>query len=308
MDATIIITTWNRRCILEEIITTLYNQSYPRQSYQIIVCDSHSTDGTAEMIVEMASQLVDLDLRVVQAFNSISHKRNAGIRNAEGRYLIFLDDDCVPGNDFIDKHINFIKSSPLRSLCSGLIMYRDLGRFKSKSYAKYKIDRHNLTNNNSGRKNKAARSIVAMNLCVRKTDLLANEIFFNERICAYGLEDYDFAKQCLAKSFQMYIGEAFIYHEEVNATFFAFARKITELSKSAMPILLSQNSYQIKDLPFYALEINRFVNSIIELTSLRVVSYLRDSLAKIYDLMPYVPNFLARFLIVVSYIAGKKER
>ncbi|MEJ2107108.1 MAG: glycosyltransferase [Acidiferrobacteraceae bacterium] len=54
---------------------------------ELIVCDNNSTDDTAELARRA-------DARVVfEAVNQISRARNAGAREARGRYLLFVDAD-----------------------------------------------------------------------------------------------------------------------------------------------------------------------------------------------------------------------
>lgn len=36
--------------------------------------------------------------------------RNLGIKSAQGKYLLFLDDDCLVSEDWVEKNVNFLKS------------------------------------------------------------------------------------------------------------------------------------------------------------------------------------------------------
>jgi glycosyltransferase involved in cell wall biosynthesis len=56
-------------------------------SYEIIVCDNHSTDGTAAVARARGAQVV------YEPHNQIAGAPNAAARAASGRWLIFLDAD-----------------------------------------------------------------------------------------------------------------------------------------------------------------------------------------------------------------------
>jgi glycosyltransferase involved in cell wall biosynthesis len=56
-------------------------------SYEIIVCDNHSTDATAAVARAQGAEVV------YEPHNQISRARNAAARAARGKWLIFLDAD-----------------------------------------------------------------------------------------------------------------------------------------------------------------------------------------------------------------------
>lgn len=308
MKASIIITTWCRKESLSAIIDALLAQSYPLSDYEIIVCDSKSPDGTSELIDQFSCNYPKLNIFIVHAFNSISHKRNLGISHAQGEFLIFIDDDCVPQENFLRHHVDFASNLPPRSLVSGLIRYKDISIFNSKSYVRYKISRHNLTNLRAGKIIDRITSIVAMNLCVRREEILKDNISFNEQICAYGLEDYDFAKKCHASRYVSYVGYASVFHNEISANFLSFSYKIVELARVAMPLLMASKNYPLNDLPFYLIESSRYVRALARFIPESLISLLTAVIARLYDRLPYVSNGMARALIISSYITGMTQR
>ena len=307
MIASIIITTWSRKESLKNIIDVLRIQLYPQHQYEIIVCDSNSPDGTSDLIIELIRDNPNLNIKITHSFNSISHKRNQGIKVSRGEFLIFLDDDCIPQENFIENHIKFGQAISDKALISGVIIYKNISLFKSKSYVRYKQKRHELTNSFTGRRLQKTTSIVAMNLCIKKSYIIDNDIYFNEKICAYGLEDYDFAKKCESAGFLHYIGIAAVDHKEINATFGSLALKIRELSRRAMPIIMSE-TYSINDLPFVILEKNNFFVSLIGTIPKTILLRSINYISFIYDNLPFVPNIMVRLLIALSYILGKYER
>src|SRR5690606_173588 len=71
---------------------------FPRE---VIVVDSESGDGT-DVLVERFSRRV-FPVRLVQTYNALAAKRNAGAAHASGDYLVFLDDDLrIADKDALD--------------------------------------------------------------------------------------------------------------------------------------------------------------------------------------------------------------
>jgi len=59
-------------------------------SWELIVCDNNSTDGTAAIARAAGAQVV------FEPHNQISRARNRGAQSAQGDWLLFIDADCAP--------------------------------------------------------------------------------------------------------------------------------------------------------------------------------------------------------------------
>jgi hypothetical protein len=83
----VVVPTYNRRSMLERALRSVWAQTC--DDYELIVVDDGSTDGTAEFLATLGS-----DVRTVRQENhGPSAARNAGARIARGDYLAFLDSD-----------------------------------------------------------------------------------------------------------------------------------------------------------------------------------------------------------------------
>ncbi len=93
----IVVPVYNVENYLERCIKSLINQSY--QNLEIILVDDGSTDSSGLICKKWAEQ----DQRIVfvkKQNGGLSDARNAGIKNATGSYLLFVDSD-----DFIKENI-----------------------------------------------------------------------------------------------------------------------------------------------------------------------------------------------------------
>lgn len=102
----VIVTTFQRPGSLSKVLASLACQDYP-ESYEVIVADDGSTDRTQAVVnrhAAAASFHVGFVSHQHQAFE-LARCRNEGMRAAKGRYLIFLDGDCVAPPNFLTKHM-----------------------------------------------------------------------------------------------------------------------------------------------------------------------------------------------------------
>jgi glycosyltransferase involved in cell wall biosynthesis len=95
ISATVI--TRNRAEVLARTLPTVLQQDLPAGSFEVIVVDDGSSDATAQLL---EAQSADRHLRVFrQAPRGVSAARNAALKAARGKFVVFLDDDllCEPG-------------------------------------------------------------------------------------------------------------------------------------------------------------------------------------------------------------------
>lgn len=102
--ASVVIPTFNRVKRLGRVLTALDAQQVAPKSFEVVVVDDGSNDGTAEWL---RSQAYSFDLRVHEQANAgPAVARNAGVEQAKGELIVFLDDDVVPAPAFVAQHID----------------------------------------------------------------------------------------------------------------------------------------------------------------------------------------------------------
>ena len=93
----VIVPVYNAEEYIGATLDSIINQDF--NSYEIIVIDDGSTDGSPEIINEKLTKST-ADYRIIRQENSgVSSARNRGMEEAIGEYLVFIDaDDYVTGN------------------------------------------------------------------------------------------------------------------------------------------------------------------------------------------------------------------
>ncbi len=95
----IVIPTYNRLASLKRALASIYAQPFPKERYEVIVADDGSSDGTWEWIEEQRAEGL-LPLR--QEHLGQGHARNNALKHARGRYVAFIDDDCVVDGHWLE--------------------------------------------------------------------------------------------------------------------------------------------------------------------------------------------------------------
>lgn len=94
----IIVPVYNCKNFIKECLCSALEQSY--SNIELIVIDDGSTDGSDKIIKEVTEGKENVvSIRQINA--GVSAARNAGIQNATGKYLLFLDGDDYIGTDYV---------------------------------------------------------------------------------------------------------------------------------------------------------------------------------------------------------------
>lgn len=178
MFISVIVPTYNRRNILERTLQALINQRLPQDRFEIIVVDDCSLDDTAEYLECMSQTHANLRCVLHKQNQGRAVTRNDGITLAQGELVILLDDDNVPEQDFIAKHLAYhLAYGDEKIAVMGNVSYAS-EVIEGKNFARYQQSRY--LGNRSLRDRKGIdyqdlppRCLGTCNCSIRKDDLLA---------------------------------------------------------------------------------------------------------------------------------------
>lgn len=256
--ASVVIITWNRKDVLLQVLTGLANQTVSLSAFEVLICDSYSLDGTAQMVQGFINSHPQMAIRHLHTINVISAKRNLGIKLAFADKIIFLDDDCVPQPSHLATMTNELEEFGPGHLICGEVRYPDAW-VKTSNYFRFRDSRHF----GSGRrldlqgKHLDERTIVTMNMGAWRIDLLEKIGLFDESFTAYGCEDHEFGWRAMQKGCLICKGNASIIHFETSGTLDGYESKIVTTAKQGMatvagrfPDLLARISPSFLEAPF----------------------------------------------------------
>jgi len=111
LDLSIIIVSYNTREFLKKCVASIV-ENVKRVSYEIVVIDNASTDGSIEGIKHYVSSIkYDGLVRLIQNKGNVgfSKANNQGIKaSQESRYVLFLNPDTVMQGQTIEKMLEFM--------------------------------------------------------------------------------------------------------------------------------------------------------------------------------------------------------
>ncbi len=121
----VVICSYNRASYIDKAMESLYNQSFSKSFYEIIVVDNNSTDNTASVCDAFITSHTDAHFfYLTEPKQGASFARNTGAKMARGQLLCFIDDDAVAYPDYLEKIDAFFKQYPLAGGLGGRIIPR----------------------------------------------------------------------------------------------------------------------------------------------------------------------------------------
>lgn len=185
MDAlffSIIVPAYNVEKYIQDCVKSIIGQSFTQ--YEVLLVDDGSKDSTPELCEQISAQYKKV--RVIHKENGgLSSSRNAGIRQAKGRYILFLDGDDELEDGGLEMLYRTIQSQGTPDICIGrLRIVANQG-----TYFSVKDEPMELDETDSHRRDEALQYILlrpylhsACKVIVKRDFLEANSIYFKEGI------------------------------------------------------------------------------------------------------------------------------
>lgn len=113
IDLSIIIVSYNTKDFLKKCIESIINTS-KNLEYEIIVVDNNSTDGTKEIVQSSNFKVQTSKLKVIENKENVGFAKanNIGIKEAKGKYLLFLNPDTIVRPQALEEMVAFIRLHP----------------------------------------------------------------------------------------------------------------------------------------------------------------------------------------------------
>jgi len=116
---TVVICTHNRAHYLKQSIRSALEQTAATRDFEVLVVDNRSTDETKAVVESLQSAA---NLRYLyEPRLGLCHARNAGWRDAAGRYVAYLDDDAVASTEWVSAIIDGFASDANVGIVGGRV-------------------------------------------------------------------------------------------------------------------------------------------------------------------------------------------
>lgn len=296
-EVTVIIPTWRRRKLLRKLLFSIARSSCINR-LEVVVADSHSTDGT-ERLIQLFSRRV-LPIQHIHTSNALAAKRNAGAQVARGSFLIFFDDDLRVANS---GDIEAIVEEARRESAPVCFRVAYPAAWVSQSnYYRFKQLAHDETND--GPREIKWYRFVAMAFCIRR-DLYFRLGGFSEKFLTYGGEDHAFEFSLRELGVRPLLSSsAMVWHYESSADLGVYLhKKIALMVSDTFPILFA-------DHPEYQTSVNRLLESravraCLQVVPVKLLQRTVDGIGFTMGAIPNnAPNFVLRLVGKFGYFAA----
>jgi len=99
--------TLNAESILENCLASIARQTYPRDRYEIILADAHSTDRTRDIAKKFGAIILDDDGK------NMEEGKRLALRHATGEFIVFVDaDNEITHADYIELAVKALAANP----------------------------------------------------------------------------------------------------------------------------------------------------------------------------------------------------
>jgi GT2 family glycosyltransferase len=179
--------------------------------------------------------------------NIHSIKRNTGILEAKGRYIVFLDDDCFPEKTFLkDYYKIFSNYKNKNNIYCGSVDYQK--EIKKNNFLKYRKTRHFILKKNQKifQNNLQPSKIVTMNMGFENSYKILKTKLFNKNFNSYGFEDYEFGFRYIKKGYKIIGSYPLITHKE-DRSYYNYLNKFYFLGNKGSKIFSNINFLAYKN-------------------------------------------------------------
>jgi GT2 family glycosyltransferase/tetratricopeptide (TPR) repeat protein len=211
----IIIPTWNKIELTKQCLTALAAATMD-VSFEVIIVDNGSTDGTREFLSELKG-----DVQIIQNDRNLGFAKacNQGARAARGKYLVFLNNDTIPQSQWLNPLVNEVEDYPEVGIVGSKLLFADGSiqhagvAFMRSIRTAYHIYRSAPGTDPGVNQRRAFQAVTAACMLIRR-ELFEEAHGFDEAFIN-GFEDVDLCLKVREKGFQViYQPRSVVYHLE----------------------------------------------------------------------------------------------
>ena len=121
VDISICIVSYQARDLLRDCLHSIYGTVAPL-SFEIIIVDNHSDDGTLEML---GTEFPGVRLLLNDHNAGYTRPNNQAVHESKGRYVILLNPDTLVKPNAIAELLNFLEIHPQVGIVGPKVLNRD---------------------------------------------------------------------------------------------------------------------------------------------------------------------------------------
>lgn len=123
LKVSVLIAARNEENNIERLLKSLYNQTFAKDLFEVIIIDDHSKDNTLLIVENFIKENNDIDLKI---FNAEKEGKKLAISQAlhlaHNELVVVTDADCVLKTTWIESIVNFYKEKKCKMILAPVLL------------------------------------------------------------------------------------------------------------------------------------------------------------------------------------------
>lgn len=123
VKASVLIAARNEEKNIGNLLKSLYNQTFSKELFEVIIIDDHSNDGTISVIENFLKEHKDINLKFFKAEKEgKKHAISQALHLAENELILVTDADCFLKETWIESIVNFYKEENCKMILAPVLL------------------------------------------------------------------------------------------------------------------------------------------------------------------------------------------
>lgn len=123
VKVSVLIAARNEENNIKKLLESLYNQSFTKELFEVIIVDDHSEDNTKEFINTFINNNKDLNIKLLLAEREGKKLAiSQALHNASNELIIVTDADCVLNNLWIESIVGFYQENNCKMILAPVLL------------------------------------------------------------------------------------------------------------------------------------------------------------------------------------------
>lgn len=115
--------TYNRDKYIYNVLKSIADNKISTDQYEIVLVNNNSNDNTEAECNRFTNDYPNVKFRYfIERNQGLSYARNRGIQEAQGDILVYVDDDALINDEYLQTYIQFLESHPEIDAAGGPIL------------------------------------------------------------------------------------------------------------------------------------------------------------------------------------------
>jgi len=102
---------------ISKTVRSIVDLEYPRDKFQLLVVDGHSTDNTVKVIRDMLINTSISTVFMTDKGQGLSYARQMVVDNCNSKYIVWIDGDNIVPRNFLQSQVEYMEEHPEMGFC-----------------------------------------------------------------------------------------------------------------------------------------------------------------------------------------------